>query len=230
MSTNTFAIRLADGSTTATLYPAAANAPFAAVFVLAHGAGAGQTSGFIVQYATALAAAGLDVVTFDFPYMAQRRRVPDPPARLEDCYRAVVSHIGPSPELAGRPIFIGGKSMGGRIATQIAAAPGVDAVRGLVLLGYPLHPPGKPQQLRAKHLPAITQPMLFVQGSRDGFGTPAELEPILEPMGTRVQISVVEDGDHSFKVPARRGPQSSIHADIQSRIVDWIQGVIRASA
>ena len=169
-------------------------------------------------------------MTFDFPYMAQGRRVPNPPAVLEDCYRAVVSHIHGSPELAGRRIFIGGKSMGGRIATQIATGPGVDAVRGLVLLGYPLHPPGKPQQLRSKHLPAITQPMLFVQGSRDAFGTPAELRPILEPMGRRVTVWVVEDGDHSFKVPARRGPQSSIHAAIQSQIVDWIQGVIRASA
>lgn len=229
MSTKTFAIRLPDGSTTATLYPAAAKDPFSAVFVLAHGAGGGQSSAFIVQYATALAAAGLDIVTFDFRYMALRRRVPDPPAVLEDCYRAVVSHVEGTPELAGRPIFIGGKSMGGRIATQIAAGPGVDAVRGLVLLGYPLHPPGKPQQLRAKHLPAIRQPMLFVQGSRDAFGTPAELKPILEPMGQRVTVWVVEDGDHSFKVPARRGSQSSIHSAIQTQIVDWIQGVIRSS-
>ena len=229
MATETRTITLPDGNVTGTIYPSAEHARLDRVFVLAHGAGAGQTSGFMVQYATALALAGLDVVTFDFPYIAAGRRVPDPPARLEDCYRAVIAQVTDSPNLADKALFIGGKSMGGRIATQIAAGPGVDAVRGLVLLGYPLHPPGKPQQLRAKHLPGITKRMLFIQGSRDTFGTPEELRPILEPLGQRADLWVVEDGDHSFKVPARRGPPASIHGAIQARIVEWIQGVVGVS-
>src|SRR4029077_471295 len=124
-----------------------------------------------------------------------------------------------------RALFIGGKSMGGRIATQVAAAdPGL-ALAGLVLLGYPLHPPGRPGERRDKHLPAIARPMLFVQGSRDAFGTPAELTPIVERLEPKPTLYVVEQGDHSFKL-SKKDPaaQAAVYAAVQQVIVDWISG------
>jgi predicted alpha/beta-hydrolase family hydrolase len=124
---------------------------------------------------------------------------------------------------ATRPLFIGGKSMGGRIATQVAAADAELPVAGLVLLGYPLHPPAQPQKLRDAHLPRVGRPMLFVQGSRDGFGTPDELAPILARLTPAPSVYTVAGGDHSFKVsrtdPAR---QAEIHADIQRTIARWV--------
>ena len=121
--------------------------------------------------------------------MERGRRVPDRAPRLEACYRAVIGGVRARPAAAGRRLFVGGKSMGGRIASQAVAgdaqagrSPTVD---GLVFLGYPLHPPGRPDKLRAAHLPSIAAPMLFVQGSRDAFGTPAELRPVLSRLRAR---------------------------------------------
>src|SRR3954464_6043939 len=172
-------VRLETGArTTALVYraePAAANAGP----VLGHGAGAGQRSAFMVDFADALSSLGIDVVTFNFLYTEQGRRIPDRAPALEACYRAVIATVHASVETARRKLFIGGKSMGGRIATQVAAADPQLPVAGLVLLGYPLHPPGKPQDKRDKHLPSIGRPMLFVQGTRDAFGTPDELGTIL---------------------------------------------------
>ena len=118
--------------------------------------------------------------------------------------------------------------MGGRIATQVAAADQELSVRGLVLLGYPLHPPGQFDRLRDAHLPAIHRPTLFIQGSRDTFGTPPELEPVLARMSPTPTLRVVDGGDHSFKLP-RRNPaaQAAIHADVQRAIVQWIASVTR---
>ena len=143
--------------------------------ILGHGAGAGQGSDFMVGFAVALAARGIDVVTFDFPYMEQGRRIPDRNERLEACYRAVID--GVRRKRRGKALAIGGKSMGGRIASQVAA--GAADLAGVVLLGYPLHPPGKPQQQRSRHLPRIAAPMLFVQGERDSFGTADELRAVV---------------------------------------------------
>jgi predicted alpha/beta-hydrolase family hydrolase len=198
----------------------------AAAFVLAHGAGAGQQSTFIVDFARALAASGIDVVTFDFPYIVARKRIPDRGPVLEACYRAVIALARGEVPSAGRALFIGGKSMGGRIATQVAAADSTLPIRGLILLGYPLHPPGRFDQRRDAHLPAIRRPMLFVQGSRDTFGTPPELEPVLARISPAPRLHVVSDGDHSFKLP-RRNPaaQAAVYAGIQQAIVDWIRGV-----
>jgi predicted alpha/beta-hydrolase family hydrolase len=173
----------------------------------------------MVDFARALSAQGIDVVTFDFLYIARRRRLPDRGPALEACWRAVLEQVGgPAP-------FIGGKSMGGRIATQVAAADPGRAIAGLVLLGYPLHPPGRPEQRRDAHLPAVGRPMLFVQGSRDAFGTPAELAPILDPLSPAATLHVIEGGDHSYKL-SRRDPaaQAAAYADAQRAIVDWIRG------
>lgn len=211
-------------STTARVYGAAGNA--GAALILAHGAGAGQQSAFMVSFAGALAALDLDVVTFNFLYTEQGRKIPDRAPVLEACYRAVISTVLTEVEGAGKGLFIGGKSMGGRMATQVAAADSTLPVAGLVLLGYPLHPPGRPDQRRDAHLPSIGRPALFVQGARDTFGTPEELQPVLDRIVPRPSLHVVEGGDHSFKAPRAGGAGlAQTYADIQHRIVEWMQSV-----
>jgi predicted alpha/beta-hydrolase family hydrolase len=170
-----------------------------AALVLAHGAGGGQQSRFMVQAASALAARGITVGTFDFPYMAQGRSVPDKGPVLEAYWRDVIDAARRHPAFAGLPLFIGGKSMGGRIASQVAAQH-VDGIAGLVYLGYPLHPPGRPGQRRDRHLPDVAEPMLFVQGTRDQFGTADEIRELLPRLNPRATLFAVQDGDHSFKV------------------------------
>lgn len=213
-----------DAAVTALLYRGGTPEPRAAL-ILAHGAGAGQHSPFMTTWAQALSVLGLDVVTFNFLYTEQRRSVPDRPPLLEACYRAVVAQVVAEVPSARGALFIGGKSMGGRMATHIAAADADLPVQGLVLLGYPLHPPGKPEQRRDAHLPRVGRPMLFVQGSRDTFGTPAELAPILAQLSPPPTLHVVEGGDHSFKVP-RSGavPQGVVDDGVRRRVVDWIEG------
>jgi hypothetical protein len=188
--------------------------------ILGHGAGADQTSGFMMTFASALAARGIAVVTFNFLYTEQRRRIPDTNNKLEACFRAVVEAAREKKH--NRALVIGGKSMGGRIASQIAAA-GSD-IEGLVFLGYPLHPPGKVDQLRAKHLPDIKVPMLFIQGSRDTFGTPDELQPIIKGLKAPADLYVVEGGDHSFKVLKRMGvTQEDAYKAVLDRIELWLR-------
>src|SRR5215468_4132894 len=207
-------------------YRAAPGAHADVKLILAHGAGANQTSSFMVRFATALAARGIDTLTFNFVYAQEGRRLPDRNDKLETCYRTVIDtacagkfNNGDQP----RKLVIGGKSMGGRIASQVAAA-GHDGVAGLVFLGYPLHPPGRPDKLRSKHLPDISTPMLFVQGSRDAFGTPDELKPILCELKGPVDLCVVEDGDHSFKVPKRSGrSQDQVYDFVLDEIVHWLR-------
>jgi uncharacterized protein len=201
----------------------------APTLVLAHGAGAGQEHRFMVQFASGLASRGVNVLTFNFLYTEQHRRIPDRADKLEACYRAVVTAAVNYPPFGATSVFIGGKSMGGRIATHLAAAAGDDAVgsgiNGLVLLGYPLHPPGKPDRLRAAHLATIRVPMLIVQGSRDPFGTPAELQPVLDGLTGDVTLHVVENGDHSL-TPPKRGAVSveQTYSDLQDVIAGWIRG------
>jgi predicted alpha/beta-hydrolase family hydrolase len=214
-------------TTTARVYNSAPPQPAQATIVLGHGAGAGQDSAFVVEFARALAALGVDVVTFNFPYTEARRRIPDRQPILEACYNAVVAAIRAQVDSAARHLFIGGKSMGGRIASHIAAADPALPIDGLALLGYPLHPPGKPEQRRDKHLAAIKRPTLIVQGSRDAFGTPPEFESVLRVMPSAT-LHVVNGGDHSFKI-SKRDPaaQAAVYGDVQKTIVEWIRGVIR---
>src|SRR6516165_7680141 len=191
-------------SVTALLYAVARKDRAGITLILGHGAGAGQTSNFMVEFADALAARGIDIVTFNFLYTERGRRLPDPTSRLEECYRGVIEAVFKPSEVRENRLAIGGKSMGGRIASQVAAA-GAGPVAGLVFLGYPLHPPGRSDRLRDAHLPAVKAPMLFVQGSRDAFGTPDELQPIIARLRPAAELYVVEGGDHSFKVPKRAG-------------------------
>ena len=194
----------------------------AATLILAHGAGAPQSSAFMVDFARGLARRDCQAVTFNFPYTEQGRRLPDRAPTLEACFRDVIAAIRARADLGTGPLVIGGKSMGGRIASHLAAQ-GLADLAGLVALGYPLHPPGRPEQLRALHLARIRQPMLIVQGSRDAFGTPEELRPALVPLGATATLQVVEGGDHSFKVP-KRGPitQEEVFERVQDEIARWI--------
>jgi predicted alpha/beta-hydrolase family hydrolase len=171
-----------------------------ATYVLAHGAGAGQASAWIVRYAKALAKRGLRVVTFDFP--ASRKNEP-----LEDAYRHIVSKV--RSRFAREPLAIGGKSMGARIASQLAAKDSLE-VRALVFFGYPLHPPGMPAKRRDAHLPDVKAPMLFLSGTRDPFASPTELRALTKKLGA--SLSLVDGGDHSLHVP-KSSPVSQREVD-----------------
>ena len=220
-------VRLETGAaTTALVYAAAGDdhPPLGSTLILGHGAGAGQRSVFLVDLARALSALGVDVVTFNFLYTEQGRRMPDRAPALEACYRAVIDAVRAHVESARRALFIGGKSMGGRMATQVASADPRLPIAGLVLLGYPLHPPGRPSERRDKHLPAIGRPMLFVQGTRDAFGTPDELTPIVGALVPAPTLHVVANGDHSFKL-SKKNPevQAAVYAGVQHAIVGFIR-------
>ena len=182
----------------ATAYPAEGSA---AVLVLAHGAGAGQKHPFMVATAKGLASRRISVVTFDFPYMRARRHVPDKAPVLETAFRDVIDATRGWSEVTG--VVIGGKSMGGRMATHLGAQ-GLDGLLGIVALGYPLHPPGRPDKPRTEHLPSIRVPVLIVQGERDTFGTPDELKPVIATMKAKTTLHVVPGGDHSLAVRGRQ--------------------------
>lgn len=205
------------GPTSAIFYPSDERS--GTLLVLAHGAGAGQQHPFMVRMARGFAARRVDVVTFDFPYMHQGRRVPDRAPVLETCFRSVIQTVREwNPDLSRR-LFVGGKSMGGRIATHLAAE-GIDRLAGCLALGYPLHPPGKPEQLRNKHLPSIATPLLIVQGERDPFGTPEELRRVLDTMRAPVRLHVVSGGDHSLSVRGRAADE--VFNDVLDIAAGWI--------
>jgi predicted alpha/beta-hydrolase family hydrolase len=210
---------------TALLYLAPKKSRAGVTLILGHGAGAGQSHPFMRLFASGLAERGFDAMTFNFVYMEQRRSVPDPKAKLDTCYLAVIESAIEHKKLKGNSLAIGGKSMGGRIASQVAAQPeAADKISGLVFLGYPLHPPGRPDKLRDAHLPEIKAPMLFVQGSRDAFGTPDELRATIKQHHLPATLHVIEGGDHSLKVPKRLGiPQDQVYALVMDTISGWLQ-------
>lgn len=180
-------------------YPSTPGAP---TLVLAHGAGAGHDHPWMRRVAERLAERGVRVVTFDFPYRAEGRKVPDPGPVLEQAYAEVWRNVA----TGGGRTFAGGKSMGGRIASQ-AAAGGLFAppAAGLVFFGYPLHPPGKPDQRRDRHLPSIVVPMLFLHGTRDPFGSPDEMRALVDRLPA-ARLELVDAGDHSLVTPKRQDP------------------------
>lgn len=172
------------------------------VILLAHGAGAPMDSPFMVDIAARLGAAGIRVVRFEFPYMAKRRtseRKPPPdrePKLREAFWAAIASVRADHPDAA---LFIGGKSMGGRIASMIAdeAAEHGHSIAGVICLGYPFHPPGKPEKMRTAHLEAMRTPCLIVQGTRDTFGTPGDVASYT--LSNAIRLHWIESGDHSLK-------------------------------
>jgi uncharacterized protein len=192
------------------------------VLTLAHGAGAGMNHPFMTALAHKLADDGVATFRFQFPYMEQRRRVPDRPAVLTAAVRAAV-HAGSkaAPDL---PLFAGGKSFGGRM-TSLAAAEGLlGNVRGLVFFGFPLHPPNRPGTKRAEHLPEVKLPMLFLQGTRDALADLQLLRPICAELGARATLRVLEDADHSFHVLKSSGKtDESVLEELANNASAWIK-------
>ena len=172
----------------------------ALTLVLAHGAGAPMDAPFMTTIAEGVADTGVRVVRFEFPYMQRRRMTgksgaPDPERLLRQSWRDTIAELG-----GGSRLIIGGKSMGGRIASMAADEAGV---RGLVCLGYPFHPPGKPEKTRTQHLEHLRTPALILQGTRDTFGLPEDVKSYR--LAQTIRIEWIEDGDHSFKPRARSG-------------------------
>jgi predicted alpha/beta-hydrolase family hydrolase len=222
----------------AMLYQADEATRLRALLVLAHGAGAGQSHPFMVRYARGLAAHGLDVVTFNFPYMETGRRAPDRAPVLEDAFRRAIVGATAHRHVDATRLFIGGKSMGGRMATHLAARPEdwpAEAPRldGVVVFGYPLNPPGgsRSSQDRTSHLMKITVPTLIVQGTRDNFGGPDDLRAALSGNKQKAfTIHAVEGGDHSLAVRRGRthagatGPsaQDEVDQDVWARVAAFV--------
>ena len=173
-----------------------------ATLVVAHGAGAGMDHPFMVGFTRAMNAEAVATLRFNFPYLEAKRRAPDRPAVAVAAWGAAfAAAVERAPDADA--VWAGGKSFGGRMASM-AVAEGMPAA-GLIFLGYPLHPPGRPERVRDEHLPAIQVPMLFLQGTKDPFATPAVLQPVLERLGPIATLHAVEGGGHSFEV--RGGPR-----------------------
>jgi len=188
-----------------------------ALLILAHGAGAGMRHPFLERMAQVLAERAVATYRYEFLYMEKRAGRPDPPAVAEARVREAVldaARVAP-----GLPRFAGGKSFGGRMTSQAQAREPLPGVGGLVFLGFPLHPPGRPATSRADHLDDVLIPMLFLQGSRDEFAGLDLLKPVVKRLGKRVTLHIVEGGDHSFKVLKRTG---RTEADVMNELADTI--------
>ena len=192
-----------------------------ACYVLAHGAGAGMAHPFMAAVATGLAERRVATLRYQFPYMEKGSRRPDPPVLAQATVRAAVAEAARL--LPGVPLFAGGKSFGGRMTSQAQAAAPLSGVRGLIFIGFPLHPAGKPSDERGRHLFDIRIPMLFLQGTRDALATLAEVEPLCQALGSRAALRLFQDADHSFHVPARTGRTD---AQVRSELLDAAAGWI----
>jgi len=189
------------------------------LYVLAHGAGAGMRHVFLQRMAEALAEEGVATFRYEFPYMQGGRKRPDPPAVLHETVRAaVVAAREVAPDL---PLIAGGKSFGGRMTTQAQADAPLPGVRGIALLGFPLHPAGAPSVKRAEHLPRLTVPLLFLQGTRDELADLALLRPVVEGL-PRARLHVVEGADHSFHVLKRGGrTDAEVLRELARAVSEW---------
>ena len=186
--------------------------------MFAHGAGAGMNHPFMQRAAEALEARGIATHRFDFPYMLAKKSRPDPPAIAEDAVRKAVAEAART--APGLPIFAGGKSFGGRMTSRAQASQPMPGVRGLIFFGFPLHPPGRPSTTRADHLTSVDVPMLFLQGTRDEFAQLDLLREVVGRLADRATLHLIEEGDHSFKVPKRTGKSES---DVMNELADTVQ-------
>lgn len=194
-----------------------------ACYVLAHGAGAGMEHPAMRATALGLATVGISTLRFQFPYMQQRSRRPDPPAL---CHAAVRAAARAAARLApALPLFAGGRSFGGRMSSQAQALEPLPGVRGLVFLGFPLHPAGRPSDERARHLDEIRVPMLFVQGTRDALAEPSLLARLMLRLNGRATLEPVANADHSFHVPARTGKDSEVLAALLAAVARWMEAL-----
>ncbi|MHC1945395.1 dienelactone hydrolase family protein [Bradyrhizobium sp. UFLA06-06] len=212
-------ITVSDDSTVSALLLRPAQARSAYVF--AHGAGAGMTHPSMAVIAEGLAERGIATLRYQFPYMEKGSKRPDPPAVAQATVRAAVAeavrHCG---EL---PLFAGGKSFGGRMTSQAQARAPLAGVRGLVFLGFPLHPAGKPSSERAKHLAEVKVPMLFLQGTRDALAELDLLEPVVKGLGARATLHLVQEADHSFHVLKRSGRNDrEVMTEVLDAFAGWV--------
>jgi predicted alpha/beta-hydrolase family hydrolase len=178
-------------------------------YVFAHGAGAGMEHRFMADFANGLARRGIATLRYQFPFMEQGSKRPDPPQRAHAAVRAAVAEA--ACRLPRLPLFAGGKSFGGRMTSQAQAASPLPGVRGLVFVGFPLHPAGQPSDERARHLSDVEVPMLFLQGTRDELADVPLLQVLVRQLGERATLKVFDDADHAFHVRARSG-----HTDAQT--------------
>ncbi|SEE28133.1 hypothetical protein SAMN05519104_5665 [Rhizobiales bacterium GAS188] len=196
-----------------------------ACYVLAHGAGAGMSHAFMAAVAAELAQRRIASLRYQFPYMEQGSKRPDPPRLAHATVRAATAEARRLlPEL---PLIAGGKSFGGRMTSQAQAADPLPGVRGLAFLGFPLHPAGRPSQERAKHLFDVRIPMLFLQGTRDALAMLDQLEPVCQALGGRATLKLFEEADHNFHVPARTGRKDpEIRSEMLDALAAWIDVLI----
>ena len=215
------------GDETSAIFEPATSGEQGIVFVCAHGAGGNMNDRGIVQTASTLRSRGLGVVRFNFLYREKKSGRPDPMPRLKECITAVVSRV--RDEIEPTTLIIGGRSMGGRAASMLAADG--FACDGLLLLAYPLHPPGKPDQLRDAHLPAIKVPVICFNGTRDPFCTPALMEEVLKRVKTEWEMHWVEGADHSFHVLKSSGRTDAEVLDgIGTAIEQWVSRLTARSS
>jgi hypothetical protein len=192
-----------------------------AAYVLAHGAGAGMNHPFMQAAAAGLAQRGIAVMRYQFPYMDAGSKRPDPPKVAHAAVRAAV--VEAARQLPGVPLFAGGKSFGGRMTSQAQSVEPMEGVRGLIFLGFPLHPAGKPSTDRAEHLLDVHVPMLFLQGTRDTLAEFALIESVVRDLGRRASLESFADADHSFHVTVRSGRKDpDVMATMLDRIAAWI--------
>ena len=196
-----------------------------ALYVFAHGAGAGMTHPSMTAVANELAERRVATLRYQFPYMEQRRKRVDPPSIAHAAVRAAVDVA--RKRMPKLPLLAGGRSFGGRMTSQAQAAAPLAGVRGLIFLGFPLHPANRPSQERAKHLSDVEIPMLFLQGTRDALAALDELRPVCKSLGERATLKLFEGADHSFHVPARSGRNDSqVRAEMLDCVAAWIGEVV----
>ena len=210
------AIELTGGGSVSALLDAPSGAT--ACLVLAHGAGAGMAHPFMAAVAAGLAARDIATLRYQFPYM-ERGGPPDRPAKATACVRAAVAAAADL--TPGLPLFAGGKSFGGRMTSLAQAEVPLSGVRGLVFLGFPLHPAKTPSVARAAHLAEVRVPMLFLQGTRDALADPTLIEAEVARLGSGATLAVIDDADHSFHVPKRSGRTD---AEVMDAVLDMMAG------
>jgi uncharacterized protein len=220
MSTNPKGVTIAvdDTQRVSGLLQVPANAK--ACYIFAHGAGAGMAHPFMTSVSNHLAARDIATLRYQFPYMERGSKRPDSPKLAQATVRAAVA--GAARLAPGLPLFAGGKSFGGRMTSQAQAAAPLAGVRGLIFLGFPLHPPAQPSDERAEHLFNVHLPILFLQGTRDEFASLRLLKSLVEHLGDHVTLKLFEDADHSFHVPARTGrTDAEIRVEMTDAIAEW---------
>ena len=200
-----------------------------ACLVFAHGAGAGMSHPFLADSASGLAERGIATLRYQFPYMEQHSKRPDPPKLAQAAVRAAVGEARRL--LPDMPLFAGGKSFGGRMTSQAQAASPLAGIRGLVFFGFPLHPAGRPSRERGAHLVDVALPMLFLQGTRDTLAALTELEPLCKALGRRATLTLFPDADHSFHVPVRSGRKDAeVRDEMLDAVAAWIDQVRTAKS